>query len=74
MGPAVPHRGAHRCLARRCGHPDSDHVPTPELASRGEVIVWCVACLRHEGRTFRPGAFRHRPTPRVESAWGGRAV
>jgi len=41
-------RGSHPCLERRCGHPETDHLPTPELAGPAETVVWCVSCRRHE--------------------------
>ncbi len=46
-------RAGHACLARNCGHPDSDHTLTPELAGPFETVVWCSACHRHETRSPR---------------------
>jgi len=46
-------RSSHPCLTRGCRHPDTDHVVTPELAGREEVVVWCFGCRRHESRESR---------------------
>jgi len=46
-------RGPHSCLGRGCGHPDGDHLGTPELAGPAELVVWCVSCRRHEVRRAR---------------------
>ncbi|MGA8543293.1 MAG: hypothetical protein WB947_07150 [Thermoplasmata archaeon] len=55
----MPHpeeRIGHACVTRDCGHPQSDHVATPELAGTREVVIWCASCRRHEVR--RPSRFR----------------
>ncbi|MGI0129175.1 MAG: hypothetical protein ACREEC_03345 [Thermoplasmata archaeon] len=47
-------RPVHPCATNDCGHPDSDHIATPELAAPAEVVVWCARCHRHEvGRPRR---------------------
>ncbi len=61
MPPLVDVRGPHPCLERGCGHSDTDHLPTPELAGPNELIVWCAACRRHESRRKRSW-FRRAPS------------
>lgn len=46
----------HPCVTSDCGHPETEHVSTPELASASEVVVWCAACRRHE--VHRPRRWR----------------
>jgi hypothetical protein len=46
----VQGRSSHPCLDRDCGHPESEHLHTPELAGTLETVVWCAACRRHEIR------------------------
>ncbi|HXW66455.1 MAG TPA: hypothetical protein VEL82_01005 [Thermoplasmata archaeon] len=61
MRPAPDGPNDPACLDRRCPHPPSDHIPTPELAARQEIVVWCAACRRHEvGRTPRRFAWLRR--------------
>lgn len=56
-------RSPHPCVEPPCGHSEAEHVPTPELAAPGEVVVFCSECRRHEvrmaGRAWsaRRGAF-----------------
>ncbi len=53
MPPLTDLRGPHPCLDRGCGHPETEHLRTPELAGPRELIVWCAACRRHETRRLR---------------------
>jgi hypothetical protein len=53
MSAAPDPRGPHPCLDRGCGHPETDHWRTPELAGPLELVVWCVSCRRHEVRRRR---------------------
>ncbi|MGP8073947.1 MAG: hypothetical protein ACLP74_02830 [Thermoplasmata archaeon] len=72
MLPQPNPRAPHPCVSRRCGHSPAHHLATPELAGRGEVVVWCVACRRHESRRQRrswiapnsPLRLRHALSPR----------
>ncbi len=63
MPPDEPFPG-HPCMTRDCGHPETAHVATPELATYPEVVVWCADCRRHE--VHRPRRFR-LPWSRGES-------
>ena len=56
-------RGPHVCLERRCGHPEEDHLVTPELAGPCEEVVWCVRCQRHEVHRNRSWWPWHRSEP-----------
>ncbi len=50
-------RIGHPCVSSKCGHAETDHVATPELASHEETVVWCAACRRHEVHRPRRLAF-----------------
>jgi hypothetical protein len=63
------------CLDRTCDHPESDHIATPELASRSEVVVWCAACRRHEVAPVRRNRFAwlRGSEPRTRRRFAGSA-
>ncbi|HTZ62386.1 MAG TPA: hypothetical protein VMC82_07095 [Thermoplasmata archaeon] len=62
--PAEADRMGHPCVTSDCGHPESAHAATPELASSSEIVVWCAACRRHEVQ--RPRSWRF-PWSRAEA-------
>lgn len=53
MSPTPESRSGHRCLSSHCGHPESEHVATPELAGEAELVVFCSTCRHHEVHRLR---------------------
>ncbi|HTT16389.1 MAG TPA: hypothetical protein VMH49_03415 [Thermoplasmata archaeon] len=72
MRHAHPSRSPHPCIARRCGHGSETHIRTPELEARGETVIWCAACQRHEVRSprwpWQPRSAAPRVVPSFPSA------